>query len=295
MKPALSAARTLSVLNHLTVHPREVFSLTELSAALNVSPASMSAVLLAMCDAGYLERHPRHRTYALGPAAVAVGHAASERHPVVEAARPELRRLAGLGSESIGSAAVGDDIMILAIEGRPSGQSRGTWIGHRIPLVPPFGGVFVAWRPPSEIEAWLRRLGAAADTHRGHLQRSLDVGRRRRFFVGLRNDPVEAVVQAVHRTTEHPEAHDRARLQALIADQVAGYALDEVDPAAVYDVANIAVPVFGSDGTVVYALTLYGLLGISGSRLLTVADQMLSSAQTVCRAIDGRPPADLRG
>ena len=99
----------------MTVHPRMAFTLSELSTALSVSPASMSAVLLALSDSGYIARNARHRTYTLGPALVAAGNGASERHPVIEAARPELFRLAAFGGECVGSAAVGDDLMILAI------------------------------------------------------------------------------------------------------------------------------------------------------------------------------------
>lgn len=295
MKPALSAKRALSVLNHLSVHQQSVFSLTELSAALDVSPASMSAVLLAMCEAGYLERHPRHRTYSLGPAAVVLGHAASARHPVVEASRSELRRLAALGSECIGSAAVGDDIMILAIEGRPSGRSRGSWVGQRIPMVPPFGQMFVAWRTSAQIDHWLRALGSERVRSEAALLESMRVSRQRGFFVGLRNQPVQAVVDAVYESAAHPDPVAHNRLQGMIPDQIVGYSLDRIDDESLYDVANLVVPVFGPDAEVIYALTLYGLEGISGGRLVEVAREMLDSAAVIERKIGGRRPDDATG
>ncbi|WP_196073386.1 IclR family transcriptional regulator [Nakamurella alba] len=295
MKPALSAQRSLSVLTYMTVRPGSVFSLTELSSALDVSPASMSAVLLAMCDAGYLERHPRHRTYSLGPAAVALGHAASDRHPVIEASRAELRRLATLGSECLGSAVVGDDIMILAMEGRPNGRSRGSWVGQRIPLVPPFGQVFLAWHPGPPVDAWLGRLGNLRSEHEVALRSSLDLTRRRGFFIGLRNVPVQTVVDTVHASSTVPDADAHRRLEQLIPDQIDGYGLDVVDPDRHYDVANLAVPVFDGDAAAVYALTLYGLDDIPGRQLTEVAGRMLDSAAVITREIGGRPPLPTAG
>lgn len=291
MKPALAAARAMSVINYMTVQPRSAFTLSELSKALDVSPASMSSILLALLDAGYIVRHARHRTYELGPALVAAGHSAAQRHPEIEAARPEMVRLAAtFGGECIGSAAVGEDIMILSIEGRPTGRTRQTWIGQRVPLMPPFGQIFVAWASETEIDKWIGRLGPHAEpTLREDLRASLAEVRIRGLTIGLHNDPVEEVIGLIHESTEHPsQIHDR--LIDAIPAQVRGYTLHSIDLDGRYDVANLAVPVFGPDGSVVFAMTLFGITGIKGSDLVDLCGEMLSSGRIVTRAIGGRAP-----
>ncbi|NKX55882.1 helix-turn-helix domain-containing protein [Arthrobacter sp. E918] len=279
------------MINYLTVHPQMAFTLSELSSALGVSPASMSSILLALSEWGYVLRDRRHRTYALGPAVVAAGHAASQRHPVIEAARPELRRLSTFGSECIGSAAVAEEILILAIEGRPSSQSREAWIGQRVPLIPPFGQVFLAWAPEADVQHWLGRLGPdGAARHGRELVEDLLQVRGRGVAIGLRNEQVDTVIglinESAHRLDKDAEIH-RA-LQRAIPDQTDNYSLRAVDPGARYDVANLAAPVFGPDGTVAFAMTLYGINDIPGSDLLELCSEMLQSGRTVTRAIGGR-------
>src|SRR4051812_14520364 len=94
VKPALAASRAVRVLDYLSLHPGRPCTLTEIAKALQVSPASMLAVLAALTDAGYIVRHPAHKTYVVGPALVAVGNAAVIQHPVVPAAQHELELVA---------------------------------------------------------------------------------------------------------------------------------------------------------------------------------------------------------
>ncbi|MGM7775780.1 IclR family transcriptional regulator [Arthrobacter sp. KNU-44] len=291
MKPAPAAARAMGVINYMTVHPQMAFTLSELSAALRVSPASMSSILLALSEWGYITRDRRHRTYVLGPAVVAAGHAASQRHPVIEAARPELARLSGFGSECIGSAAVADEILILAIEGRPSSQSREAWIGQRIPLIPPFGQVFLAWSPDADVHKWLGRLGPeGAAQHGPGLAEDLSRVRERGLAIGLRNEPGDAVIELINESAHRldRDAAIHTELRRAIADQTDSYSLRDIDPGTRYDVANLAAPIFGPDGTVVFAMTLYGINDIPGSDLLDLCSEMLQSGRTVTRAIGGR-------
>jgi len=296
VKPAQSAARALAVINYLTVHPQMAFTLSELSSALNVSPASMSAVLLALSDSGYIVRHRRHRTFTLGPALVAAGHSASERHPVVEAARPELVRLATFGGECIGSVAVGDDIMILAIEGRASGKTRQAWIGQRIPLMPPFGQVFIAWAEDKDVEHWLHRLSpSSADKLWPELEPSLNEVRQRGLTIGLRNASVEAVIELVHQSANELDPRVYKELERIIPDQTINYALHQIEADTIYDVANLAAPVFGPDGTVVYAITLTDISGISGSDLERLCEEMRTSSRVVTKEIGGRVPTSMQG
>ena len=85
----------------------------------------MHALLGALTDAGYLARHPRLRTYTLGPAVVALGTAALETHPAIDLARDAARGLAReTGLEVAVTSVAGDHIIFLARAGDPSPTRR---------------------------------------------------------------------------------------------------------------------------------------------------------------------------
>ena len=290
MKPALAAARSMRVLSFLTVNPRTAFTLSELSAALDVSPASLSAILLAMTDAGYLVRHPRHKTYELGMAGVAVGNAAGMRHPVVELARAEMPALAALGTACVGSAIMGEDIAVLAITGRTTSSTREVHLGQRVPIVPPYGQVFLAWSPAATIERWLTGMDPDAGEAES-LLRSLAFTRALGFTVVLDTEAVAAVQHLFAELARRPwDEEVRARIRTAIVRQAGSYAVDALEPGREYRVDHMAAPVFGVDGSVVFALTVHGLGARTGAELLRIGREIADVGLTLTRAIDGRAP-----
>jgi DNA-binding IclR family transcriptional regulator len=291
--PAPAASRALAVLSYLTANPQQSFTLSELSSALSINMASLSAILRSLVDSGYLLRHPRHKTYELGPAVIAAGNAASVRHPVVELARPEMRRLAEeTGSECVGSTVVGDEILIMVLEGRPSVQLPQMSLGQRIPLNPPLGGVFLAWSPPTRIERWLAQLGKNIDTAtRTHLASALDHVRRRGYSVNLFSDQLQRVTQTLTELAHHPLQKDlHKQLVELVSSLGSDYELLDADPDKEYDGALVAAPVFGSDGSVVFAVTLSALLGRNGRDIMRTADRLSAVTLHLTRQIGGRVP-----
>jgi len=284
VKPALAASRTIDVTNYLAMNPRRAFTLSELASATSVSPASLSDVLLALTQAGWLIRHPRHKTFEIGPALVAVGHAAGIRHPVVESARPAMTRLASLGTECVGSALLHDEIIILALEGGPAAPSRDLRVGQRLPLVPPFGHVFLAWDGQDRIERWLAALADPTAS----FDESLAVVRRRGFAVGLKNEEVATMHSLADEVALHPRDDAlRARLRESIVVQLGSYVLDEIDPAMTYDIENVAAPIFDSDGSVAYALTVQGIGQRSGAELLDIGDRLGQECRLLTRQLGG--------
>lgn len=287
----------MSALNYLTAHPGVSFSLSELSVALDVNAPSLSAQLLALVDAGYVSRHPRRKTYTLGPAGVALGHAAARQHPAIEAAETEMRELARLGNECVGTVATSGEMLFVAIEGHPGAKSREAWIGQRIPMVPPFGQVFVAWSSNAEIDRWLGATGRGeqAALLRERLLASLERVREDGYVVGLANDPVEEVIALVDQLTVIDRDEIRRRLLEAIPRQGPAYVADGILPDGVYDVANLAVPVFDAEGSVAFAMTLTGLHGIRGERLREIAEIALGAARRVTRRIGGKWPPNTKG
>src|SRR3954447_15383557 len=146
-RPALAATRAVAVLDFLAAHPTEPFTLSDLASRLEINVASAHAILGVLADAGYVVRHPRLRTYTLGPSVIALGSAALEYHAVVDVARDAARRLSeDVELEVAVTALAGDDIVFLARAGEHRARGIPIHVGHRVPLVPPLGAVFVAWR-----------------------------------------------------------------------------------------------------------------------------------------------------
>jgi DNA-binding IclR family transcriptional regulator len=287
-RPALAATRAISVLNFLAAHPADEFTLSDLASELDINVASAHAVLGVLTDAGYLVRHPRLRTYALGPSVVALGSGALERHPAIDHARDEARRL----SEELGlgvavTALAGDDIVSLARVGEHRARDLAVRPGQRIPLVPPIGAVFVAWLDP---EPWLAR----ADD-RTAMEAVLDAVRTRGWAVALESDTRRGFASALEHLPPGPTDSSRqGSVEQLMAElarteyQVVG----ALDTGRTYDVVMIAAPVFGSAGEALVALTLLGLEpGLSADRVAAYGERVRDAGLVATRRSGGRPPA----
>ncbi|MFW0783175.1 helix-turn-helix domain-containing protein [Gordonia sp. CPCC 206044] len=289
---ALSAIRALQVLDFLTVNERDSFTLSELAKALDVSPGSMFAVLKSMSDGGYVSRHPRHKTYTLGPAVAAAGHAASVANPVIDLARAELVDLASAtGCECSGTMLVGRDILCIAVEGRPTGRQLDLAPGQRIPLVPPFGQPFMAWMAPAEVREWLTEVPDSLQERVAEYITAYGHEVRRRGYTIGREDPTPVRRSLTRDLAERP--NDASLREAAIAqffEEQPDYAILEMESDADYVVGNIAAPVFGPDGRVAFCLTLLHLGSLTGGDIPAAAQPVIASAQLLTRQIGGRVP-----
>jgi len=146
----------LLVLDFLSSHPTQVFSLAEIARALDVNAPSTLSVLLSLSEAGYVVRNPAHKTYALGPALVALGHAALVRHPVLGAAGAEIELLAEeIAAQCTGSVMMGEEIVAVMDAGRPRRMVSLSRVGTRVPFAAPFGAPFAAYAGDGPRDTWL--------------------------------------------------------------------------------------------------------------------------------------------
>lgn len=272
-RPALAATRALAVLDFLAAHPTDEFTLSDLATELGVNVSSMHAVLAVLTDEGYVMRAPRLRTYSLGPSVVALGSGALERHPTIDHARDEARRLSDELDLGVAiTALAGDDIVFLARVGEHRAREVAVHVGQRIPLVPPLGAVFVAWL---DDEPWLAR---AHD--RESMQALLDGVRTRGWAVSLE-------------TEAHRAAGSVDDLMAdLTESDFRGYpVVGTLDTARTYDVVMIAAPVFGPRGDALVAMTLLGLEpGLTASQIAEYGASVRDAGLVATRRSGGRAP-----
>lgn len=288
-RPALAATRAVAVLNFLAAHPAESFTLSDLSGRLGINVASVHALLGVLNDAGYVVRHPRLRTYTLGPSVVALGSAALECHAVIDQARDAARELAReLKLEVAVTAPAGDEIVFLARAGEEQARGIPVHVGQRVPLVPPLGSVFVAWGEP-ERDAWLAR---AEDPDR--LRSVLDGVRARGFSIALDHDARRGLGEALDHLAEAPaDVRLRGTVEELVIDLGhREYQVGELDRSRTYDVSMIAAPVFGTSGEVALALTLVGFAaGLPADRIAAYGERVRDVALVVTKRSSGRLPS----
>jgi DNA-binding IclR family transcriptional regulator len=282
---APAVERAIAVLNLLAAHPQQRYTLSEIARDLKLNKATLHAILGALTETGYLVREPAAKSYALGPALVALGNSAVSTFPAAECAVPEMQALSDeLGLDCVASAAIADEIVILARAGIP--RPFGVYIqaGQRLPLAPPLGAVFVAWSEDDVIERWLSRLGQPAKKATvDHFRRAVEAVRARGYSVGLEG-------------SRRPRRARTATTGGSLEEEVRGvqleeYALIDIDPKEMYFVNHIGAPAFGPDGEVAVALFLIGFTGtVSGGEVERDANRLLQAAARVTKEIQGRAP-----
>jgi DNA-binding IclR family transcriptional regulator len=258
-----AAQRTVDVLNLLAAQRGRPLGVTEIARRLGIGKGSAHALLTTLGETGYLVRHPADKTYVLGPAVVALGRAAAAAElGALDYARPAMERLSDeLGLQCLASAAIGADIVILGRTGAPVPLGLSVEVGQRLPLVPPLGTVFVAWSPPAEIDAWLRRVGASAgEAELARYREAIATVRRRGYSVALEADARARLGRALSALAGDASA---ATLHQQVLDLITDlgheeYILGELTGAARYEINHVAAPVRDPDGRVVLALTLVG-------------------------------------
>ena len=288
-------SRVVDVMNFLAAHPTESFTLSELAARLGLSIGSTHRLLTTLAEARFLSRHPKHKTYSLGMALVAIGQAALAQHRDIDVARREMALLASdLKVHCHPCAIVHEELLFLAAEGVPQSYEPLNSVGDRRPYMPPLGMVHAAWAEPDEQEDYIARAPAAlSDAAREHLARSLGVIRKRGYAMSGSGPAFRALRQF----TVAPVGYQKdqsywAGLRQLIADLSDReiQLLDFAD-AGSDGVAFITAPVFSPAGQVSLELTLGGLPpNLKSSELERYVKRLRAAAAVVTSETHGRVP-----
>jgi DNA-binding IclR family transcriptional regulator len=292
-RPALSAERALRVLNLLTAHPDESFTLSELARRLRINVASMHAILAVLEEGEYATRTPDKR-YHLGPMLVPAGRAALVTNDAMSAAGQAVGALAErLGVTGLVVRPNAGDLVIVD---EASPRREGTpGIGQRIPMLPPIGGVFFAWAEPAVTEEWIATAPRAVLDAEPDLRRWLASIRERGYAVGLETTARHGLRRAVRDLGAEPGSRAaRGRLRNNVANlgDIATVVI-ELDAHSTYAVSHIAAPIVEPSGECVMSLYLMAFREpLTGTEIEAIGGRLHEAAAAIGRAAvaDDAPP-----
>lgn len=196
----------------------------------------------------------------------------------VDSARPTMERLASaLGARCIASVRADEDIVIAASAGAPLEGGTVSFVGQRLPFLPPSGSLFAAWLPEREREAWLMRTPSEL---RDAGRASLALAAERGYSLGLAGDAQRAFAAVLAVGSPSAPIDLRALMQRL-----------SYEPASLTDemsreVRLIAVPVGEQGEPPALVLTLYDFPNPSSHYVLErMIDAMKSAAADATAAL----------
>ena len=151
-----------------------------------------------------------------------------------------------------------DAVQVLAANRSPVAEPFP--LGHRQPLIPPFGAVFLARAPEAEVDDWLGRAPDRSEERR-ELNRALLVRVRERGYSLLSATPEairrhEAVLSDFERSGRLPRQEREVR-QAT--SELADFFCPDLVPGERYGLANVVVLLGTPDGVPPMALRITGL------------------------------------
>ena len=275
------------MLDLFTAFPGRPFTMSEIMRATKINVASCHAILNALISCGYLVRPANGKTYALGPALVAVGQAALKSNPLIAAAQAAAEALAReVGSAALLNIIVGEEILAIASIADPAGRGPGMRMGQRMPLTPPAGAHFLAWAPEPEIERWIKKAGPCDPQQVEAWRRALALVRARGFQVTLQvaPEPEFAALMAQMAAGSQPLEY-RQQATSLASAQIWPLVQPEtIEPNEVYDVVLIAAPIFDRNGSAPLSLCLGGLPEkLTGAEITRRSEQLLRTCLQVMR------------
>ncbi|MEU0932953.1 helix-turn-helix domain-containing protein [Embleya sp. NPDC005971] len=289
--PSPPTDRVVGVLELLASRPAQAFSLSDIARALGMSKATCHAVTASLAGADYLIRNPVDKTFTLGPALVAAGRAAERAFPAVHLAQAEAATLTDeLGLQTTAAIRSEDHLVIVAYAG--TGPDDGAVrIGRRIPLAPPFGGVFVAWSDRAVIDEWARRTEHRAP--REPLLDSLAAIRTRGYSVERLTPAGVRLRHALAELSDDPLAEGlQPMVMALLAElRQAEYLPGDLEGDGRHPVSAMSAPVFDAEGRTQMNLSVQPQREMTVREIERTGRRLLRSCTRIMHAVGGKPPA----
>jgi DNA-binding IclR family transcriptional regulator len=297
IEPSPAVLRAGDVLALLASHPSDAFTVSEVAREVAIPRATCDAILQALAEHRLALRRDDLR-YELGVGCIALGDAARAANPTLRSAGTEAEQLARtLSACTAVSVRIGNESRVSAVfdHGPPFGLRA--HVGLAIPLVPPFGAVYMAWSD-ADRAAWIAhadeerreaRDGASANRYR----RALDAVRRRGYSVTVAIPRRPHLAEALETLANEPGAVAalEARDELIIEMRHSEYLPTDLDEQSTTRVSQMSAPVFDHAGRVVASILLLGPeYELTNAELQALAAQVVHAAERATKVAGGRPP-----
>jgi DNA-binding IclR family transcriptional regulator len=294
-RPALSAARAISILELLASRPGQDFTLSELVRESKINVSSLHAVLDVLSREGYVVRDNRRKAYRLGAGPIALGQAALDEHAAIKLARQACQELAErLQLELVCGAVAGEHLLIAGEAGRPDRLYMRPRVGMRLPFIPPLGLLGVPYLEAAQREAWLDRLGpTATSADRDAFMAAAITAGKRGYTIELETPTRGQIGLLMAGLARDPDSTElNAQLQSLVLKLGREeHTLAELQPGASYPVNNIQTPIFDHLGQVVSSLILLGFDQLlTSEQIQEHLHTLLHTSDHITRSTGGHPP-----
>lgn len=231
---APAVTRAMMILEYLAWH--EEASFTEIHTSLDLPKSSTYGILAILEEGGYIQRSVEKDVYTLGLKLVELGSLAASRINIRREAKPFLEQLMKLTRFTANLSILDGLHMVYIDKIEPQSFIKlNSWIGKRQDLhCTAIGKVLLAYQPEKKMEDILGRMGFKRHT--------------------------DSTITDKEKLKVH-----------LWAVRQQGYALDDQENE--HDIRCVAVPVFGSEGMIVAAISLSGLASqINDSKVTELVD-----------------------
>lgn len=297
IRPSPAVLRACEIVSHLARHPTESFTVSELARLVKVPRATCDAILQALAVHEYVSRPEDDRRYRLGAAGIALGEAARAANPLLGAATLEAEALARAHACCV-AVCVRDEANARVVEVfdfEPLFGVRAR-VGQTIPLLPPFGAVFVAWSD-EEGEVWLARAGATLEPdERERYRRALREVRQRGYSASFATRHQWEFARAINILAHSPASDEARDARDRIGRELmhGPYLAADHEVGADVRIAQISAPVFDRSGRVTMSLLVPGPdYEISIHQLREIAARITAAAARATRSAGGVEPASL--
>jgi DNA-binding IclR family transcriptional regulator len=294
LNPSPSVMRAGEVLGYLARNAPEAYSVSDVARAIDLPRATCDSILLALAEQELVVRHDPDLRYTLGPACVALGDAARGDHWLV-LSRPAAQDLARSTRSFVALVTRrGSEARVVDVfdQGPPFGLK--TVIGQAIPLVPPFGAVFVAWADGARREEWLEHAAVTLSKREQARYRSaLDAVRERGYSVTVSDFSHADFQKALSRLADHPDAVDLLRRRDELMREIVHteYLPTTIDAESTLRVSQMSAPVFDGSGNVACAVMMLGPpYDISTREIAALGGPLRQAADHATARLSGAPP-----
>lgn len=231
--------------------------------------------------------------FSAGPLVAVAERETIEAVRLAEIGRDDMEAVAvELNAECSIVAAVGGDVVYVAVDNRSPQWRLRSRLGFRVPCAPPLGALLVGQPGAPGDREWLQRLGRASQDTIDSSLAQLERVRTRGWSISLLGpDGAENLEQAVELYSRpHRTPGQERRLLAAAKERAGLHEPEELHDDARYDVLHLSVPVRDAAGQVLLVLRLSALpRGASMPEIRSWVERLQEAAASVGHKIASRP------